>query len=221
METVFDFFVSSSNINVLDVLVNIGCSVVMSQLVYLVYIRFGNTFSNRNQFGKIFMLVTVCTTLVITLIQASLALSLGLVGALSIVRFRAAVKEPEELAYTFLCVAVGLGFGAGERGITLVVSVLILIILIMRGLYKKRPFKKDTYNFNVITASMEINDIISILDQHTKSVMLRRCDNDGSKLNAQFNIEFTTVAQLNQAVGDLKGKDPAVMTSFVSSSSLM
>ena len=55
----------------------------------------------------------------ITIVKSSLALSLGLVGALSIVRFRTAIKEPEELSYAFLSIAIGLGLGADQRLTTL------------------------------------------------------------------------------------------------------
>ena len=69
------------------------------------------------------------TMLIITIIQQSLALSLGLVGALSIVRFRAAIKEPEELSYLFLCIAMGLGFGANQRIISIISFVFISSII--------------------------------------------------------------------------------------------
>ena len=61
---------------------------------------------------------TVATVVVISIVKSSLALSLGLVGALSIVRFRSAIKEPEELAYLFLSIGIGLGLGAGQRVVT-------------------------------------------------------------------------------------------------------
>jgi hypothetical protein len=61
------------------------------------------------------MMITMTTMLIITIVKASLALSLGLVGALSILRFRAAIKEPKELAYWFLAIAIGLDFGARQR----------------------------------------------------------------------------------------------------------
>ena len=57
-------------------------------------------------------LITMTTMLIISIVKSSLALSLGLVGALSVIRFRAAIKEPEELTYLFLTIAIGLGFGA-------------------------------------------------------------------------------------------------------------
>ena len=62
----------------------------------------------------------ITTTIVITIVKSSLALSLGLVGALSIVRFRAAIKEPEELVYLFLIISTGLGCGAGQIKITFI-----------------------------------------------------------------------------------------------------
>ena len=72
------------------------------------------------------------------MIQSSIALSLGLVGALSIIRFRTAIKEPQELSYIFLCVAIGLGFGANERLITLAAGFLILAIIVLTAKLKKR-----------------------------------------------------------------------------------
>ena len=61
-------------------------------------------------------------------VKSSLALSLGLVGALSIVRFRTPIKEPEELVYLFLAIALGLGYAAGHTLMTTVIMALILII---------------------------------------------------------------------------------------------
>ena len=68
--------------------------------------------SNRKIFSKNFFIITTTTMLIITVVKSSLALSLGLVGALSIIRFRAAIKEPEELGYLFLTISIGLGCGA-------------------------------------------------------------------------------------------------------------
>ena len=92
-----------------------GCA----RLIGSVYVVFGSSLSNRKKFANTFVMLAVTIMLVITVVKASLALSLGLVGALSIVRFRTAIKEPEELAFLFFTVAIGLGFGAGKPGITL------------------------------------------------------------------------------------------------------
>ena len=85
-----------------------------------IYIRFlyrrcSSSASDTDSVSRVFPLLLMVTTAVIAVVQSSLALSLGLVGALSIVRFRAANKDPEELVYLFLCIAVGLALGAENR----------------------------------------------------------------------------------------------------------
>ena len=76
-----------------------------------------------------FPFVLLTTVLVISIVKSSLALSLGLVGALSIVRFRTPIKEPEELAYLFLCIAAGLGLGANQTLPTIIAIILILTVM--------------------------------------------------------------------------------------------
>ncbi|OGF16910.1 MAG: hypothetical protein A2W00_10740 [Candidatus Eisenbacteria bacterium RBG_16_71_46] len=85
---------------------------VIGYWVRVLYRRFATTLSNRDSFSSTFPLLTVATILVISVIKSSLALSLGLVGALSIVRFRAAIKEPEEIVYLFFCISIGIALGA-------------------------------------------------------------------------------------------------------------
>lgn len=84
--------------------------------VYLrfLYSRFSVSASHRDSVTRVFPMLTLVTIGVIAVVKSSLALSLGLVGALSIVRFRAAIKEPEELVYLFLCIGVGLALGAQQ-----------------------------------------------------------------------------------------------------------
>src|SRR3989344_9492174 len=71
---------------------------LLSWILSRLYIKYGTSLSNRKNFSSNFVLLGTTTTLIIIVVKSSLALSLGLVGALSIVRFRAAIKEPEELA---------------------------------------------------------------------------------------------------------------------------
>jgi hypothetical protein len=84
--------------------------------IYLrfLYGRCGAYASDADPITRVFPLLTIVTTGVIAVVKSSLALSLGLVGALSIVRFRAAIKEPEELVYLFMCIAIGLSLGASQ-----------------------------------------------------------------------------------------------------------
>src|SRR3989338_6452859 len=130
-QTLIQNFLSNQNIQIpiLNFLVNLILAAILGYILSLIYTKYGKSLSNRQTFARNFVLLAVTTTLIITVVKSSLALSLGLVGALSIVRFRAAIKEPEELAFLFLTIAIGLGLGAGQLKIT-VISFLIISLFI-------------------------------------------------------------------------------------------
>ena len=102
---------------------------ILSFIIQIFYLKFSTTLSNRLDFSKNFVVLGIATTIVITIVKSSLALSLGLVGALSIVRFRAAIKEPEELIYLFLIISVGLGCGAGQIKLISIGIIFSLLII--------------------------------------------------------------------------------------------
>lgn len=103
---------------------------VLSLYLRWLYGRYGAAASDSQAITRVFPLLTIVTTAVIAVVKSSLALSLGLVGALSIVRFRSAIKEPEELVYLFLCIAVGLSLGA-EKPFLAVALVLVATGFVM------------------------------------------------------------------------------------------
>lgn len=221
MTNFMNFLNGSSSINVTEVIINVVLAMVLSQMVYAVFVRFGNTFSNRKQFGQIFFLVTVSTTLIISIIQASLALSLGLVGALSIVRFRTAIKEPEELAYTFFAITLGIGCGANARGLTIACGMIVLVCLVIRGLLTSKDGKSDTYNFNVVSKTLSLNELNEMVSKHSVSHSLRRSDKNNTGMNTQYIVEFADVAQLETLNKVLEDKDSDVSTSFMSNSTFL
>ena len=110
---------------------------ILSFFVQLFYIKYSSTLSNRKEFSKNFVILAVTTCIVIMIVKSSLALSLGLVGALSIVRFRAAIKEPEELVYLFLIIAIGLGCGANQLIITTIGIIFALVLIVVYSKYLK------------------------------------------------------------------------------------
>ena len=101
-------------ISPLNFFINLILTISLSLLVAYIYTKYGKSISNRKDFSSNFYFLSLTTMLIITIVKSSLALSLGLVGALSIVRFRTAIKDPEELNYLFLSIAIGLGIGANS-----------------------------------------------------------------------------------------------------------
>jgi uncharacterized membrane protein YhiD involved in acid resistance len=104
------------------------------------YRNCGKSASDSEAITRIFPMLTMVTIAVISVVKSSMALSLGLVGALSIVRFRSAIKEPEELVYLFLCIGIGLALGAGQP-LLAITLVLIASIFILGMHYFGRGFQ--------------------------------------------------------------------------------
>ena len=106
-ETFEDFIANTSTrIPIITFIFNFCITGLLTIPLSWAYINYGGSLSNRRTFSKNFILLSMTTMLIISIVKSSLALSLGLVGALSIIRFRAAIKEPEELAYLFIAIAI-------------------------------------------------------------------------------------------------------------------
>jgi uncharacterized membrane protein YhiD involved in acid resistance len=153
-----------------------------------------------------------------------LALSLGLVGALSIVRFRAAIKEPEELVFLFLIIAVGLGCGAGQINIT-VVGTLIAIIIIFIMYFSKRNRQEisiDKFNVSLISNKKldkdnlkKIIDLVSNYSLQNEFISISQ-DSDGTTIN--LLSKFKNINNINELDKKLKKKFPNLNFVFVKDS---
>ena len=142
-----------STVNIIDLGFNLILAAALAHILAVFYVRYGASLSNRRDFGNNFLMITMTTLLIITIIKSSLALSLGLIGALSIVRFRAAIKEPEELTFLFLAIAVGLGLGAQQRTVTITAFAIILFVLRIKKvklLNNPQAWQQDMY-LNIAT----------------------------------------------------------------------
>jgi len=203
-------------------ILNVLLAAVLSSFLSVYYVRYGRSISNRRIFARNFLLLTVITTLVITVIKSSLALSLGLVGALSIVRFRAAIKDPEELVYLFMAIAIGLGLGADQRFITVTAFVLILAVLRLRDFWVREKDETNLYLNVSLVRSKEaaLQNIILTLKKYCAEVELKRFDETETNLEASFLIKCDDYKKLDQGRADLRRLSPAIEISFIDSRSL-
>ena len=180
--------------------VSLITAAILGALLGQAYIWFGTSPSNRRLFARNFLLLTVTTTLIISIVKSSLALSLGLVGALSIVRFRAAIKEPEELAFLFLAISIGLGLGAGQGLVTVVALLLILGLIALRSL--SRP-KADPPNLfltvsSAVPAKVSARQIVEALAGVGARANLKRFDDTPELLRASFRVDFQDAGRLEE-----------------------
>jgi hypothetical protein len=196
----------SVQVDIPNFLVSLLLAALLAFLLGRIYIRWGDSLSNRRMLASNFVLIAVTTTLIITVVKSSLALSLGLVGALSIVRFRAAIKEPEELAYLFLVIAIGLGLGADQRGLTLVAFAVVAGLIWLKH-FAKRTHESQNLYLSVDSRHPEkvrLDQIIGVLKEHCSAVDMKRFDETTDVLEAGFLVEFEDFEQLDQAKRELQ-----------------
>ena len=151
-----NFFLNSNvKIDFSNFFIALLLSLLLSLIVKLTYLKVGRALNDKDYFSDTFIPLAIITTLVITVVKFSLALSLGLVGALSIVRFRAAIKEPEELVYLFFVIAIGLANGANQFMLAIISTLIIITFLILRNILKSK--KKDDGNLSSDSNILAIN----------------------------------------------------------------
>ena len=200
-------------LNLDNFIYNLIISAILSFLVQLFYLKFSSTLSNRLDFSKNFVVLGIATTIVITIVKSSLALSLGLVGALSIVRFRAAIKEPEELVYLFLIISIGLGCGAGQIKIIMVGTIFSLIVIFLYNLFYKNK-KIDISELlnlaiskNKYVSEKEVNDIVEFIKKNSISVDLISISKSKEETTLNFDINVKDIKKINYIISELNKKN--------------
>ena len=172
-------------------------SLVLSYLVKLTYLKVGRALNDKDYFSDTFIPLAIITTLVITVIKFSLALSLGLVGALSIVRFRAAIKEPEELVYLFFVIAIGLANGANQFLLSSFATIIIIIFLFIRNIIKGKSVNNGSFstdsnilNINIFdNKKTNVDDLINKLKSNFKYLKLKSANIEKNNSNYVFWYE--------------------------------
>ncbi len=204
-------------LSVVSVALNMVLGLVLSLCVAWYYEHYGQSLANRRKFAYLLPVLTLTTTLVITIIKSSLALSLGMVGALSIVRFRTAVKEQEELLFLFIALAIGLGMGAEQRWPTFIGVALLLGYMSVRLLLNRRRRDNNLY-LNVFVEENGpslFEQVNACLLEHVDAVDFRRLDSRDGALQLTYFLDCGDPQTLNGLVDDLKARFPVTEISFL------
>jgi len=199
---------------------------ILSFLIQITYLKFSSSLSNKYDFSKNFIILGLTTTLVITIVKSSLALSLGLVGALSIVRFRAAIKEPEELVYLFLIIATGLGCGAGQLKITLIGIFVSIIIIISYSYFAKKNkiIEEEIINSSIIfdkrIGDKEINDLIKKIKPFCKYIKFISLSSTEDQTTLNLDLRLNKFDEVNKVLDEIKKQDDKVKVMLAKSNML-
>ena len=219
MEQKIDLF-TQAPLSLTGLIVNLGAGVLLSLLLRWHFKHFGSTLSNREEFSHVCPFILLTTILIITVVKSSLALSLGLVGALSIVRFRTPIKEPEELAYLFIAIAMGLGLGADQLVPTLVAGPLILAVMAVFKWTRKESKKKNLYlSLDWKGKPDETEGFLTRFNQVTGNHVLisdlRRMDVREEGLEATYFIDVENPDDLSNLVTELQKSFSGIGVTFI------
>ena len=226
-KTDLQFFLNKNiQMDLENFIINLVCAIILSFLIQLTYNRTSKSLSSATNFSRNFIMLGVTTTIVITIVKSSLALSLGLVGALSIVRFRAAIKEPEELVFLFLIIAVGLGCGANQIKITTVGTIVAIIIVFMMNLSKKNRRKVTIDKFNISLISNKkldkdnLKKLIDLVSNYSSQSEFISISQDSNNTTINLLSKFENFNNINLLKAAINQKFPNLDFVFVRDSTI-
>ncbi len=202
--------------------INMLIAIVLTSIVAWYYTAFGRSLSNRGRLASILPVLAMIVLLIISVVKSSLALSLGLVGALSIVRYRTAIKEPEELMFIFMAIAIGVGLGADQRWPTVLAVAIILVYLLVRSYLRPRPAKSNLF-LNVSAKSQDdaFSQVNAILTEHVQEADLRRLDDVSGEFQATYLIKTADDGSVALLLDSLRDAFPEGDFSFVEQDNLL
>ncbi len=207
------FLEKAEAFSVLDFVIAMALAFALGLFIFFIYKQTYNGVMYSASFGLSLMAMTMITTLMILAVTSNVVLSLGMVGALSIVRFRTAIKEPMDIAFLFWAIAVGIVLGAGLIPLAVFGSVFVGVILYV---FANRKILDKPYILilNCEDAEAEKNALSMVKDSVRKQVLKSKTVRKGSvELTLEVRLKDENAEFVN-ALADTKGVESAVLVSY-------
>lgn len=207
------FLDSITSVSITDMVIALVLAFALGMFIFLVYKKTFSGVMYSSSFGVTLIALTMITTVVILAVTSNVVLSLGMVGALSIVRFRAAIKEPLDIAFLFWSIAVGIVLAAGMIPLALIGSVIIGIILL---LFVNR--KSHTHPYIVVIrcdgkdAEKKATDFIKEKTERT-IIRSKTVEKDEIEVNIEIRLKDDNTDFINE-LAEKEGVRSAVLVSY-------
>ena len=207
------FLESVKEFSLIDVLIGMLVALVVGLFIFVIYKKSFSGIMYSTGFAMSLIGLSLVTTLVIMAVTSNVVLSLGMVGALSIVRFRAAIKEPMEIVFLFWAIAEGIVIGAGMIPLAVIGAVIVGVILV---LFANRKFSNTPYilivNCSDETAEQGAMDIIKqSVDKYI--VKSKTVNSAGIELTAEIRVKDAATSFVNR-VNEVSGVTGATLVTF-------
>lgn len=207
------FLENISSVSILDIAVSLVLAFGIGLFIFLVYKKTFSGVMYSSSFGVTLIALTMITTVVILAVTSNVVLSLGMVGALSIVRFRTAIKEPLDIAFLFWAIAVGIVLAAGMIPLAVVGSIVIGIILLV-FVNKKSHLNPYIVVVNCVNHDSEQRVMDFMNKQVQRCVMKSKTAQKGSiELNLEIRMKEENTDFIN-ILSEMNGVNSAVLVSY-------
>ena len=207
------FLESVSEFSVLDTLLGMVFALLIGLFIFMIYQKTLTGVMYSSGFALTLVGLSLVTTLVIMAVTSNVVLSLGMVGALSIVRFRAAIKEPVEIVFLFWSLAAGIVIGAGMIPLAVIGSAIIGVILL---LFANRKIHNKPYILvlNCVSEAAE-QAALDLLGQCAAHYIVKSktVTAGGIELTAELRTKDASTAFVNQ-ISEITGVDSATLVSY-------
>lgn len=197
----------------LDMVLGLGLAFALGVFIFFIYKKTYSGVMYSSGFGVTLIALTMITTLVILAVTSNVVLSLGMVGALSIVRFRTAIKEPLDIAFLFWAIAAGIVLAAGLIPLAVFGSIFIGVILLVFANHK------DMSNPYIVVLRCDGYDseqaATVFLKERTKkcTVKSKSVQKGDTELNMEIRLKDDNTDFIN-ALSDIAGVKSAVLVSY-------
>lgn len=197
---------SVNNITLINIFSNMLISTILGIFIALVYRYAFIGVLYQKTYAFVLILITMVTTMVIMVIGGNLVLSLGMVGALSIVRFRSAIKDPLDIVYIFWAIGVGIANGVSFYKVSLTASIFIALVLF---LIRKFPSKPEPKLIVINADKNEIKKVIDIIFDLDKKCIIRSESLDGQNVEIVFETHNKNInlEKINLSFKSLKSPE--------------
>ncbi|MBR5371519.1 MAG: DUF4956 domain-containing protein [Oscillospiraceae bacterium] len=208
-----NFLDNVTSVSILDMFIAIVLAFGIGMFIFLVYKKTYSGVMYSSSFGTTLIALTMITTVVILAVTSNVVLSLGMVGALSIVRFRTAIKEPLDIAFLFWSIAVGIVLAAGMIPLAVIGSVIIGVIILI---FANRKSSANPYIVVIRCAdSASEKQAVEYLKGKTKKCVVK--SKTARKGEIELNMEIRLIddnTDFINELSDMEGVESAVLVSY-------
>ena len=207
------FLENVTSVSILDMVIALALAFCLGLFIFMVYKKTFSGVMYSSNFGVTLIALTMITTLVILAVTSNVVLSLGMVGALSIVRFRTAIKEPLDIAFLFWSIAVGIVLAAGMIPLAVFGSVVIGIVLLV--FVNKKSYSHPYILVLQCENHASEQQAKGLVEQHVNRMVVKSksVQRNTVELNLEVRLKDDNTDFVN-ALSTMKGVQSAVLVSY-------